>query len=267
MIHDSDQDVARIVARQAGTLLNGILANARSIPESNNHTIDELARKQLGKQGDRAAHELLVALLAKSRPDDAVLSEEGVHDSARNDVDRLWIVDPLDGTSHFSSGDSGFAVHIALWERTSAAPSQISAASVYVPATEVMLSMDDVATLAHVDHDDIRILVSKSRPPQELAAIEETLRGHFGKAVTVISMGSVGAKMAHIIAGHADMYINTGGMHEWDLAAPLGVAHHYGLSVCDRAGQSIALNNVETFIPSVIISRPEFVDVLTSCLA
>ena len=61
-----------------------------------------LTGRELKDAGDRAAHELLIGLLAEHRPDDAVLSEEGKDDKARLSASRVWIVDPLDGTREFS---------------------------------------------------------------------------------------------------------------------------------------------------------------------
>ena len=72
----------------------------------------------LRKAGDRQSHEFLAAELARLRPGDAVLSEEGRDDPARLTADRVWIVDPLDGTREFGEpGRTDWAVHVALWER------------------------------------------------------------------------------------------------------------------------------------------------------
>ena len=72
--------------------------------------------------GDRSSHEFLMAELAKARPADAVLSEEGIDNKARLTADRVWIVDPLDGTREFGEpGRTDWAVHVALWEREAAA--------------------------------------------------------------------------------------------------------------------------------------------------
>ena len=77
-----------------------------------------LVGRELKDAGDAAAHELLMDLLAEHRPGDAVLSEEGKDDKARLDADRVWIVDPLDGTREFSEPPrDDWAVHVALWER------------------------------------------------------------------------------------------------------------------------------------------------------
>jgi len=67
--------------------------------------------------GDKRSHDFLMAALAKERPDDAVLSEEGADDPVRLRSQRVWIVDPLDGTREFSELErDDWAVHVALWE-------------------------------------------------------------------------------------------------------------------------------------------------------
>src|SRR3954451_10283325 len=76
-----------------------------------------LLGRELKDAGDREAHELLVRLLAEYRPDDAVLSEEGMDDKARLKARRVWIVDPLDGTREFSEiPRDAWAAPAALWE-------------------------------------------------------------------------------------------------------------------------------------------------------
>ena len=71
---------------------------------------------ELRKAGDRLSHEFLTERLASLRPGDAVLSEEGRDDPARLAAQRVWIVDPLDGTREFGeTGRTDWAVHVALW--------------------------------------------------------------------------------------------------------------------------------------------------------
>ena len=75
---------------------------------------------QVMDAGDLASHRYIVQELASARPDDAVLSEEGLEDPRRFNTDRVWIVDPLDGTNEFGElGRPDWAVHIALWDATS----------------------------------------------------------------------------------------------------------------------------------------------------
>src|SRR4051794_3676214 len=75
----------------------------------------------LGDAGDKRANVLILDRLQRDRPDDAVLSEEAVDDLSRVHADRVWIVDPVDGTREFSwPGRTDWAVHVALWQRFSA---------------------------------------------------------------------------------------------------------------------------------------------------
>ncbi|MGB7506294.1 MAG: inositol monophosphatase family protein, partial [Mycobacterium sp.] len=74
----------------------------------------------LGDAGDKRANTLILDRLHRERPHDAVLSEEAVDDVSRVDADRVWIVDPVDGTHEYSMpGRADWAVHIALWQRSS----------------------------------------------------------------------------------------------------------------------------------------------------
>src|ERR1700742_4905081 len=91
------------------------------------HLIDLRARggtpDELRQAGDKLSHEFLTAELARLRPDDVVLSEEGADDPARLGAERVWIIDPLDGTREFGeAGRTDWAVHVALWERAQGGP-------------------------------------------------------------------------------------------------------------------------------------------------
>jgi hypothetical protein len=95
--------------------------------------------------GDAAAQRFLDEALAEHRPNDAVLSEEAADDSNRMTADRVWIIDPLDGTQEYSEFDrADWAVHIALWERKDAQglPSNegtLTAGAVSLPAFGMVL--------------------------------------------------------------------------------------------------------------------------------
>src|SRR5689334_23666291 len=100
-----DDRLAAELAEQAGKLLLDLRAEGGE-------------PVHLRKAGDRLSHEFLAAELAARRPGDAVLSEEGRDDRARLTADRVWIVDPLDGTREFGeAGRTDWAVHVALWQR------------------------------------------------------------------------------------------------------------------------------------------------------
>jgi 3'(2'), 5'-bisphosphate nucleotidase len=96
----------------------------------------------LRKAGDRLSHEFLAAEIAARRPGDVVLSEEGADDPARLAAGRIWIVDPLDGTSEFGEpGRTDWAVHVALWERGDASDTgDLTVGAVALPAQDKVLS-------------------------------------------------------------------------------------------------------------------------------
>jgi 3'(2'), 5'-bisphosphate nucleotidase len=79
-------------------------------------------------------------------------------------------------------------------------------------------------------------------------------------------MGSVGAKVGAIVADNADVYFNSGGFYEWDLAAPLGIALHNGLSVSDCSGSPIELNKVNLKVKDILICRPELTTAIVDAL-
>ncbi|MFE7753282.1 inositol monophosphatase family protein [Streptomyces sp. NPDC057428] len=104
-----DQGFARFAAQTVGI---GI----RLLPVRTQRVGTDPAR--LGAAGDREAQALIARLLHEYRPGDAVLSEDAPGDPARHDADRVWIIDPLDGTREFAAPPRGdWAVQVALWEK------------------------------------------------------------------------------------------------------------------------------------------------------
>ena len=254
----NDQEVAEYLAKQIGQVLVDV--------QSAN--IENLTEEQLGAAGDLAGHECAIHELSKLRPLDHILSEEGEDNVGRLAANRVWIIDPLDGTSHYSRGEAEFAVHVALWQRGSSKPFQLEAAAISVPRKDLVIGINEQTSESR-NAESIRILVSATRPPDEIDRVKKGLIEVFpekGQPV-LIPMGSVGAKLASIIQGSADLYLNTGGFYEWDIAAPAAVARAHGLTVCDATGVDLTFNNPDTFVPTAIIGKPEFVQVAIKSLA
>ena len=265
----NDHELARKLARETGSLLLGLRTHAASISNSADSAQSALAEEILGSEGDRVAHDYLLEQFTIHRPDDVVLSEEGDLEVERLSAKRVWIVDPLDGTAQYSTGGDDFAVHVALWQADSDLAGKITAASVSVPARNELWSMDEPIQRYLPKGDPIRILVSRSRPPKELANVVEALQQQFPERglVQVTPMGSVGAKVGAILSDQADAYFNSGGFYEWDLAAPLGIANHNGLDVTDCRGKQIELNQVNLRVKDILISRNELTATIVSALA
>ena len=151
----NDQELAAELATRAGELLLTLRAEFADAPASD--------RKA---QGDKSSHDFLMRELLSRRPVDAVLSEEGVDNPVRLRSERVWIVDPLDGTREFSEpGRDDWAVHVALWER-----GELVAGAVALPAQGVTLATPDVTAPAEVSGPP-RIVVSRTRPPAVALAL------------------------------------------------------------------------------------------------
>lgn len=76
----------------------------------------------------------------------------------------------------------------------------------------------------------------------------------------------MGAKVNEILLGRAEAYLHDTGFYEWDLAAPLAVAKHYGL-VCDHwDGSEVVFNQMPPFVKNVFVSRPEIAAELRASL-
>ena len=270
----NDHELAKSLAVAAGELLVGLRSHALNFTDDiDDSTITALSKEVLGVEADRAAHIFLSDQLAVHRPLDAVLSEEGDDSSFRHGATRVWIIDPLDGTKHYANGTDEFAVHIALWESSSERPGQLIAGAVSLPAINKVLSTGDhvgAAILGEKLETDrpVRVLISRSRPPKEIDAIVAALNERFPeRGVELVPQGSAGFKVATIISGEADIYINTSGFYEWDIAAPMAIGVHNGLVACDRYGLELKFNKQDTFTPSALVARREFVSVLVDCLA
>jgi 3'(2'), 5'-bisphosphate nucleotidase len=236
MASDDDHHLARDLAVVAGHRLVDLRARGG--------TADELR-----KAGDRMAHEFLAAELARLRPDDVVLSEEGADDPARLSADRVWIVDPLDGTREFGEeGRTDWAVHVALWER---AQSGLSAGAVALPAQDEVLSTVTPPPLpADPPSQPYRIVVSRSRPASFLPRMAE-LAG-----ADLDPLGSAGAKVAAVLTGQADAYVHAGGQYEWDSAAPVAVARAAGFHASRIDGSELSYNQSDLLMPDILVCPP-----------
>jgi 3'(2'), 5'-bisphosphate nucleotidase len=122
-------------------------------------------------EGDAAAQRFLAGELARVRPDDAVLSEEGREDLRRRTQDRVWIVDPLDGTREFGEpGRNDWAVHVALWTGK-----EFGAGAVALPAIDRTLSTDPPPEVPSVKRDRPIVVTSRSRTPYVTAVVAHAL--------------------------------------------------------------------------------------------
>jgi 3'(2'), 5'-bisphosphate nucleotidase len=236
LVVESDHELARLAAVAAGRALMELRAEIG---------FDD--PKHLRDSGDKMAHELLMKLLAQQRPNDAVLSEEGVDDPDRLKAKRVWIVDPLDGTREFGEdGRTDWAVHVALIENGVPV-----AAAVALPARDMVMTTFPVPIKPQRADGRIRLVVSRSHTPPEAIAVAEALDAE------LVYMGSAGAKTMAVVLGDADAYVHIGGQYEWDSAAPVGVALAAGLSATRVDGSPLVYNRQSPWLPDQVVCRPD----------
>ena len=282
-----DHALAHDLAERAGLLLLELRAQGG----------DPTALKDAG---DRSSHEFLMAELAKARPTDAVLSEEGLDNKDRLTADRVWIVDPLDGTREFGEPPrTDWAVHVALWERGAAGASasgnagaasdagvageqgELTAGAVALPAQGRTLSTLDVAQRLGREGDSrgpsegasagispfgtgaqrpLRMVVSRTRASQLVKDVAAILNAD------LVPCGSAGAKAATVITGENDVYLHSGGFYEWDTAAPVAVARAAGLHVSRIDGSDVAYNQDNPYLPDILVCRPAIAGLLLNAI-
>lgn len=239
-----DHALARDLAGDAGQLLLRLREGGFADPDA------------LRKAGDRQSHEFLMERLAQARPGDAVLSEEGVDGRERLSADRVWIVDPLDGTREFGEeGRTDWAVHVALAER-----GELTAGAVALPAQDKILNtLEPPATPVPAERK-LRLVVSRTRASQLVKDVAALLKAEF------VPCGSAGAKTATVITGETDVYLHSGGFYEWDTAAPVAVARAAGLHASRIDGSDLAYNREDPLLPDILVCRSAIADLLLNAI-
>lgn len=233
---ESDIRLAERLATTAGEMLVAIQKNSG------------LEGAALGKEGDEIANGFLMRELRQARPDDAILSEEEKDSAERLAVKRVWIVDPLDGTREFGEARSDWAVHVAL-----AVDGVATVGAVALPGLGMTLSSGSPLPFPAANVPP-RMLVSRTRPASEALQVAKAI------GATLMPMGSAGAKAMAVVRGEADIYLHTGGQYEWDNCAPVAVAKAAGLHVSRVDGSPLVYNNADTYLPDLLICRPEWAE-------
>ncbi len=246
-VSQGDHAAARAIADDAGTLL---LETRRMLAGG---TPAHVVRNE----GDRRANALILKRLRRDFPGDHVLSEEAPDDLRRLAARRVWLVDPLDGTREFGeAGRTDWAVHIALVE-----DGELAAGAVALPAQKTTFATDAPPSVPDPTGRRPRVAVSRTRPAAEALTVAAVLDGE------LVPMGSAGAKAMAVVSGEIDVYIHSGGQYAWDSAAPVAVAAAAGLHTSRADGSRLRYNVESTWLPDLVICRPEFAPAVLRALA
>ena len=205
-------------------------------------------------EADHALDELLHRALV--RPGEGWLSEETHDDGHRIGMERVWVVDPIDGTRGFLAGQAEWCVSVGL-----SVDGEIAAAGILNPWAEetYLAERGGTATLNSdatrvTDHEelssDVTILASRS----------EVRWGSWhrfrGASFKVRTIGSIAYKMALVAAGKADAVISLEPKNEWDVAAGALLVEAAGGVVTDLGGRPMQFNQRDTLIDGVIAAGP-----------
>lgn len=212
-----------------------------------------------------ADHELsriIVTALSERFANDIVVSEEdAVHATASNE-DRLWLVDPIDGTDNYILNDGQYCVMVGLLEN-----SKPVFGWVFAPATDITYfggigygawsisgteEPKQFETLPRLEYESDARLIMGFRDRKSHPWVTDLPK------VKLIKSGSIGLKVAKILEGHADLYAHLGGkLKTWDTAGPSAIAIAGGLDVGGLEQDSLAFPLTSVFHEcSIIIGRP-----------
>jgi 3'(2'), 5'-bisphosphate nucleotidase len=230
----NDSELAAHLAENAGRILMQVRASGR------HHG------RELGRAGDAEANAVLVKALRELRPADGLLSEEERDSAARLAKSRVWIVDPLDGTREYAEGRDDWAVHVGL-----AIDGTARVGAVALPALGLLLRSDRPLQRRPAPERP-RMVISRTRPPPEAPGVAEAL------GAELAPMGSAGAKAMAVVRGEAEIYLHSGGQHQWDSCAPVAVAQAHGLHCSRLDGSPLVYNAHAAAMPDLLICRTEW---------
>jgi 3'(2'), 5'-bisphosphate nucleotidase len=240
-VSETDQQLASRVATEAGAMLVELR--------------DELVAEgihywDLKDEGDVAGHRYIMSALTAARPDDVILSEEAADNRKRLSAERVWIIDPIDGTSEFAEHPRhDWAIHIALWES-----GELTAASVALPTLGITFDASPAAVVPPSTRAKPLLVTSRSRNPYCAVMVANAL------GCDVARLGSAGAKAMAVVMGEADIYVHDGGMYQWDSAAPSAVAKAAGLHVSRIDGSPLKYNQESLWLPDFLVCRTELAE-------
>lgn len=234
----TDGDLAAHLADVAGKILLQVRASGL------------FGGKSLGKAGDQTANQFLVHALREQRADDGLLSEEEKDNLERLAKQRVWIVDPVDGTREYGEERADWAVHVGMV--VNGVP---ALGAVALPGLDVVLRSDQPGEVPPAP-ETLRMVVSRTRPAKEATGVAEAI------GAELVPMGSAGAKAMAILRGEADIYLHSGGQYEWDSCAPAAVALGWGLHASRIDGSPLLYNQQDVYMPDLLICRTEHADMV-----
>lgn len=203
---------------------------------------------------DHLSNEILQKHLLNAFPKYGWLSEETVDDLSRLKCQRIWIVDPIDGTKEFVKGIPEYTISVALIEN-----SKTILGAIYNPITQELFHAmqgqgawlnGNVIHCNHPYQGKLKILASRT----EMAEGNWT---QFIKTAQVQAIGSIAYKLALIAAGVAHSTFSLGSKNEWDIAAGVLLIQEAGGIVTNLSHQPFIFNQPNIRVNGIIASSAE----------
>lgn len=213
---------------------------------------------------DLEANRILKEILTQNFAGYGWLSEESRDDSTRLGCERVWIVDPIDGTREFVLRIPEFAISVALVERGEAVLGVIhnpSTGELFEAAKGGQVKLNDKSIRCnHPLGDKPVVEVSRSD-------LEKGWFAAFESLVQIRPCGSIAYKLARLAAGKSDSVLSMTPKNEWDIAAGAILVTAAGGKVEDGSGKPFVFNRQNTRIDGVTAASGEAYDTICSTLA
>jgi 3'(2'), 5'-bisphosphate nucleotidase len=218
-------------------------------------------------EADRLADRLIVEHLKRNFPPDkyGYLTEESEDDNQRLERDRVWVIDPIDGTIDFIKKNGNFTIHVGFVEKTAPGRWDVVASAVYRPVPGDMFSAVKGGgswVQPYENHQPVgerkRISVSSRATIDQMCAVISSSHRtgqldrliRFMGCADYLSIGSIGLKLSLIATGRCDFYVNLarGKCKEWDACAPDLILSEAGGILTDLNGDRFIYNQQNTTV-------------------
>lgn len=212
---------------------------------------------------DLEANRILKETLTQSFSEYGWLSEETRDDPARLDCQRVWIIDPIDGTREFTLQIPEFVISVALAEQ-----GEIILGVIYNPSTGELFEavrggqakLNDKAIKSNHRFGD-KPVVEASR-----SDIKNGRFAAFESAMEIRPCGSIAYKLARLAAGKADSVFSLTPKNEWDIAAGVILVSEAGGKVASTSGRPFVFNQPDTLVDGIIAASSQSYDTMCSII-
>lgn len=238
-MYEPELGITLEAARRASAYLLTEYARFQAIPN---------APADITTDADRQAQEIILQIIRQAFPDDALCAEEATAtlQGAGHVGDRLWIVDPIDGTRGFARKNGEFSVMIAFVEKAAIGVGVVAQPAVgrityavrgggcwRLDGEEKTPTRCQVSAVGQTP--DATLVQSRSRDPNRRSSLVQALN-----PARIIESYSAGIKLALVARGEADIYLNDyHAFHDWDICAGHILVAEAGGSVTGTGGQEL----------------------------